>query len=148
MRTSLLTCIGLTLLAFQVYSEPSVPIHTSNPDPIDDDNSDVDPHSDITDPILRKILRKLDNPSYTESSTDWQDPDVVSYVVYDGEPISITTKVKIRRIELLFVIPSRWPIIPDTAFLIDARDPRLLGLHRKNSEKPLTADALIKNKVS
>jgi hypothetical protein len=78
------------------------------------------------------------------SHTDWQDPDVTSFVM-NGE-LKVTTSVTIDRIEYLTTIPSLWPIprIP-TAFVLDLCDLKFLIFNKKR--KLLTPDALIKNKV-
>ena len=88
---------------------------------------------------------EFDASRFVESShTDWQDPDVTSFVM-NGE-LKVTTPVTVDRIEYLTTISSLWPNpqIP-TAFVLDLRDPKFLIFDKKG--KLLTPDVLIKNKV-
>jgi hypothetical protein len=43
------------------------------------------------------------------AATDWQDPCIVSWIVYNGEPIAVTQQLKVERIEVLEGLPSVWP---------------------------------------
>jgi hypothetical protein len=80
------------------------------------------------------------------AATNWQDPSIVSRVVYNGEPISVTRQLKVERIEVLEGLPSVWPVPRiATAYLVDLRAPEF---DVAENGKPFTVDGLIKNKVS
>jgi hypothetical protein len=77
--------------------------------------------------------------------TDWQDPAVQSNVLVNGVRTRVTRQQYVQRVETLTCIPSLWPVprIP-TAYIVDLRDPKYNIIENGN---PVTADALIKNKV-
>lgn len=77
-------------------------------------------------------------------ATDWQDPTIESQVV--SERTKLTRQLEVERIEYLSELPSVWPIptVP-TVYVVNLRDPKF---HIVENNKVLTADGLIKNKVS
>ena len=80
------------------------------------------------------------------AATSWQDPSIVSRVVYNGEPIMVTRQLKVERIEVLEGLPSVWPVPRiATAYLVDLRAPEF---DVEENGKTFTVDGLIKNKVS
>lgn len=78
------------------------------------------------------------------STTDWQDPHIVSEAI--NQSTKITRETKVERVEYLTAIPSYWPVprIP-TAYVLDLRDSKFDFVDENGVA--LTADALIKNKV-
>jgi hypothetical protein len=77
--------------------------------------------------------------------THWQDADVTSHIIHDGEPISVTRQLKVEHIELLTKVPSVWPVpqVP-TAYIVDLCGPEFIV---EENSKILTPDGLIKNKA-
>lgn len=77
--------------------------------------------------------------------TDWNDPEVLSRIIYNGKLMPVTRQLAVEGVEILDCIPSLWPIprVP-TAFIVDLRDPKFRLVEKG---KLLTVDGLIKNKV-
>jgi hypothetical protein len=80
------------------------------------------------------------------AATDWQDPRIVSRIVYNGEPIAVTQQLKVEQIEVLEGLPSVWPV-PwiATAYLVDLH---ALEFDVEENGKTFTVNGLVKNKVS
>ena len=58
------------------------------------------------------------------AATDWQDPGIVSCVVYNGKPIVVMRQLKVERIEVLEGLPTVWPVPRiATAYLVDLHTP-------------------------
>ena len=80
------------------------------------------------------------------AATDWQDPRIVSRIVYNGEPIAVTRQLKVEQIEVLEGLPSVWPVPRiATAYLVDLRAPEF---DVEENGKTFTVNGLVKNKVS
>jgi hypothetical protein len=77
--------------------------------------------------------------------TNWQDANITSHIIHDGEPILVMRQLKVERVELLTKVPSVWPVpqVP-TAYIVDLRGPEFMV---EENGKILTPDGLIKNKA-
>jgi hypothetical protein len=110
---------------------------------VTDDTDDED--GDAVPGTLKSLLNKLRHG--TASDTDWQDPQLLSSVLYDGPEFNLTEKVKVVRVEYINRLASVYPIPQvETALVIDVRSPIFDEL-RETDKGILTIDRLIKNRV-